>query len=57
MFLRFLNDESGATSVEYGIIATVLSLAIITGVGLLASALRDMWGDNNGEITSALNGN
>ena len=55
MFVRFLKCESGATAVEYGLIATVLSLAIIGGVGLLAGGLEDLWGDNNGAIKTALN--
>ncbi len=55
MITRFLRDETGATSVEYGIIASILSLAIITGVGALAVQLNQMWGDNNGAIGSALN--
>ena len=55
MITRFLRDETGATSVEYGIIASILSLAIITGVGALAVQLNQMWGDNNGSIGNALN--
>lgn len=55
MFLKFLRDEKGATAVEYGLIAAVLSLAIIAGVGVLAGDLRVMWGDNNSDINQALN--
>lgn len=55
MFKRFWKDETGATAVEYGIIATVLSLAIITGVGMLAGEMSNLWGNNNGAIGSALN--
>ncbi len=35
-FVRFLNDESGATAIEYGLIAACISVAIIAvvqGVG------------------------
>jgi pilus assembly protein Flp/PilA len=35
-FARFLNDEAGATAIEYGLIAAGISLAIIAvvnGVG------------------------
>lgn len=35
-FLRFMRDESGATSIEYGLIAAGVALAVITvlnGVG------------------------
>jgi pilus assembly protein Flp/PilA len=54
MFKRFLNDQTGATSVEYGIIASILSLAIITGVGALAVQLNTLWGANNGAIGNGL---
>jgi pilus assembly protein Flp/PilA len=30
IFLNFLSDESGATAIEYGLIAAGISLAIIT---------------------------
>jgi pilus assembly protein Flp/PilA len=31
-FLRFLSDESGATAIEYGLIAAGIAIAIITAV-------------------------
>jgi pilus assembly protein Flp/PilA len=34
---RFLNDESGATAIEYGLIAALVAVAIITAVGLLGT--------------------
>lgn len=57
MFLKFLKDTTGATAVEYGLIAAVLSLAIIGGVGYLANDLQAMWGNNDSEINQALSGN
>lgn len=54
MFAKFLKDTKGATAVEYGLIAAVLSLAIIGGVGILAGDLQAMWGDNNSDINQAL---
>jgi pilus assembly protein Flp/PilA len=32
LFALVANDESGATAIEYGLIATLISLAIIAGV-------------------------
>jgi pilus assembly protein Flp/PilA len=29
---RFLKDESGATAIEYGLIAALIAVAIITGL-------------------------
>jgi pilus assembly protein Flp/PilA len=31
-FTRFMNDESGATAIEYGLIAALISVAIIGAV-------------------------
>lgn len=36
---RFANDESGATAIEYGLIAAGISLAIIAAVNSLGTAL------------------
>jgi pilus assembly protein Flp/PilA len=35
----FANDESGATAIEYGLIAAGISVAIITIVGSVGSTL------------------
>lgn len=37
---RFAQDESGATAIEYGLIAAGISVAIITMVGALGSKLN-----------------
>lgn len=39
MFARFLKDESGATAIEYGLIAALIAVAIIAGVGALGTQL------------------
>ena len=31
-FLRFMRDESGATSIEYGLIAALIALAAISAI-------------------------
>ena len=38
---RFAKDESGATAIEYGLIAAGISVAIITVVNGLGSKLTD----------------
>jgi len=40
MFLRFLKDESGATAIEYGLIAALISVALITGATTVGSTLN-----------------
>jgi len=32
LFHRFLDDRSGATAIEYGLIAAIISLVIVTGL-------------------------
>jgi pilus assembly protein Flp/PilA len=39
LFARFLKDESGATAIEYGLIAALISLALITGGTLVGNQL------------------
>ena len=41
---RFLKDESGATAIEYGLIAAGIALAIITVVNNLGSSLNTKFG-------------
>jgi pilus assembly protein Flp/PilA len=41
---RFIADESGATAIEYGLIAAGIALAIITVVNNLGTALNDKFG-------------
>jgi pilus assembly protein Flp/PilA len=43
VFSKFLSDESGATAIEYGLIAAGISLAIIAVVNGLGSNLNDKY--------------
>jgi pilus assembly protein Flp/PilA len=49
-FLRFLQDESGATAIEYGLIAAGIALAIITAVNTLGSSLSAKFTTINGSL-------
>jgi len=40
LFSKFVNDESGATAIEYGLIAAGISVAIVTVVGTLGTKLN-----------------
>ena len=40
LFVRFMNDNSGATAIEYGLIAAGISVAIIAVVNGLGSTLN-----------------
>lgn len=37
---KFFKDESGATAIEYGLIAALIAVAIITVVGLVGTNLE-----------------
>ena len=36
----FLNNESGATAIEYGLIAALIAVAAITAIGRIVTALN-----------------
>ena len=41
LFARFLNDEAGATSIEYSLIAALIAVVIITAVTKLGTNLSN----------------
>jgi pilus assembly protein Flp/PilA len=47
IFAKFLADESGATAIEYGLIAAGISIAIIVAVNGLGSNLNTKFSDIN----------
>ena len=53
LFARFIKDESGATAIEYGLIAALISVALITGATTLGGALNDTFQNISGEMDKA----
>ena len=53
MFARFLKDESGATAIEYGLIAALIAVAIIGGVTALGSNANSTFTTVAGKMGSA----
>ncbi|MEA2929874.1 MAG: pilus assembly protein Flp/PilA [Hyphomicrobiales bacterium] len=51
LVMRFVKDESGATAIEYGLIAAGISVAIITVVQGLGTKLNSTFGS----VKNALN--
>jgi pilus assembly protein Flp/PilA len=41
LFSRFASDESGATAIEYGLIAALIAVAIITALNTLSGNLKN----------------
>jgi len=50
MFARFLKDESGATAIEYGLIAALISVAIVTILGTVGDSLNTVFTTVNTEL-------
>jgi pilus assembly protein Flp/PilA len=50
---RFHDDESGATAIEYGLIAALIALAIVAAAGFLGDALVGVFEDITEELTGA----
>ena len=42
---KFLNDDRGATSIEYGLIAAGIGVALITLVGQVGSEIQGIFTD------------
>jgi pilus assembly protein Flp/PilA len=50
---RFAKDESGATAIEYGLIAALIAVAIIVGAGNVGTALNTKFTGIATSITAA----
>lgn len=53
LFTRFLKDESGATAIEYGLIAAIVSVAIIAALQLVGTELGNVFNFIGGELKDA----
>jgi pilus assembly protein Flp/PilA len=42
---RFVRDESGATAIEYGLIAALIAVVIITGLTVVGTSLNAKFND------------
>jgi pilus assembly protein Flp/PilA len=43
IFARFIKDESGATAIEYGLIAALISVALIAGATTLGTNIGNVF--------------
>ena len=50
LLARFVKDESGATAIEYGLIAAGISLAIIAAVNGLGTNLNSVFTSVNSSL-------
>ena len=54
--VRFLKDESGATAIEYGLIAALVSVAGIAAFSALGTSLSEMFTVVSSSIDGAVSG-
>ncbi len=50
LIARFVKNESGATAIEYGLIAALISVAIIGGATALGTGLNTLFTNINGQL-------
>ena len=51
---HFCHDESGATAIEYGLIAALVSVAAIAALRGMGESLSNLFGLVSGELTDAV---
>ena len=51
-----LADKRGATAIEYGLIASLIAVSLITSLSLLGGGAGGMWTHIDAEVTAALSG-
>ncbi|RYG53006.1 Flp family type IVb pilin [archaeon] len=49
---RFAKNESGATAIEYGLIAALIAVVIITAVSLVGTNLTGLFNRIAGKLTA-----
>ncbi|HKJ34305.1 MAG TPA: Flp family type IVb pilin [Balneolales bacterium] len=51
--ISFIKDEDGVTAIEYGLIAALIAVVIITAVTLVGNSLSNTFSYIGGEVDSA----
>ena len=50
-FKRFIKDQRGATAIEYGLIAGLIAVVIITSITTIGTKLSHKFNDISGNLT------
>ncbi|WP_319530578.1 Flp family type IVb pilin [uncultured Cohaesibacter sp.] len=53
-FARFLNDESGATAIEYALLAGLIGIGIVTAASNLKDEVTGLFGRIGTELQGAV---
>lgn len=54
MIVRFLRDERGATAIEYGLMAALISVAVIAAVQALGVALGENYNETAARVAAVI---
>jgi pilus assembly protein Flp/PilA len=49
-----VEDKSGATAIEYGLIVALIAIAIVGSLTALAGETAELWNDNESGVTEAI---
>lgn len=50
LFNRFMNDDNGATMIEYALLVALVAIVAITGLQILGPAVSDMFSNIAGNL-------
>ena len=53
LIARFANDESGATAIEYGLIAALIAVAAVAAMQGLGGALKTTFSNTSSSMATA----
>ena len=53
LFTRFIEDESGATAIEYGLIAALIAVGMIVGAQAIGDKVNAQFEDIGNKLDSA----
>ncbi len=56
LFDRFVQDQSGATAIEYGLIAGMITVAVILAMTTMGESLVNLFGSVEDRAGSAIDG-
>jgi pilus assembly protein Flp/PilA len=52
--VTFINDEEGASSIEYALLAMLIAVAILAGVSAFGVSLKGLYDTNAAKVAAAL---
>lgn len=55
MLRRLRSDKRGATAIEYGLIVSLICIAVIGGMQSLGGGSNGMWGKLDNQVADSMN--